>query len=90
MKSDLYKGIFVQLRKVSSHVSRRNLRRLTWAETLCYLEIFCMSEDHSILLFSKWLDKLDPVDPLLSNVLVGTGQLEDAFSPLLPEHGSVS
>ena len=47
----------MHLRKISTHVSLRRLRRLTWADTFRYLFIFCMSKNHSASRFSRLFDK---------------------------------
>ena len=41
------KEVLMHLRKLSTHVSLRSQRRLTWVETFCYISNFCMSKDNS-------------------------------------------
>ena len=56
----LYEKVgLLHLRKLSTHVSQRSLRRLTWAETFRYLLIFWVSKDNYISRFRQVLDEID-------------------------------
>ena len=37
------KGVVMDQQRVSTQVSLRSLRKLTWAKAVCYRLIFCMS-----------------------------------------------
>ena len=46
----------MRLQTVSTHVSLRNLRRLTWVETVCYVSFFYTSQDHdSVYCSTTWI-----------------------------------
>ena len=73
----------MHLREVLAHVS---LRRLTRAETFCYLLIFAcqtiiLSHD-SLVCWITWILCIH------NEAMVGIIHQGDALSPLLPEHGS--
>ena len=55
------------LLKVSTHVSLRSRRRLTWAETFRHLQIFITSQDDSSSLFIQLSYKTDHIDPCILN-----------------------
>ena len=74
-------------RKVSTNVSLRSPRRLTWVETFRFIKIFCMSRDHSISRLSRLFDKMNSMGLQAGDVLLGIIHRRDTFSPLLPEQG---
>ena len=93
MNSALGKEVLMRLRKVSSHVSLRNTRRLTWAETFRFVLTFCLSKEQWSLCYDSvvfFYNKMDCMDSLLCDDLSTIMHSEDTLSPLLPELGSYS
>ena len=86
----LWKGGLMHLRKVSTHVSQRSPRRLTWAETFRYFWIFCMSEHDSTHDFAECSTKSSFIDSCSGDVSIGMMRYGDALRPpppLLPVSG---
>ena len=71
------KGVGVNaLRKVSTHVTLRSLRRVTWAETFRCLWAFCMSSDHLTSCFSWVFDKKYLINVYIHNQVICLGRVQ--------------
>ena len=81
-------GGLMDLRKVSTHVSLRSPRRLTWAETFRYLFFFSMSKDCSSSRFSQLFHNTDFHGSIIWQFSASYNVSLRTVSPPLSESGS--